>query len=527
MIGHPLKVRELLEEISRGELLLPEFQRAYVWKTEQVVRLIDSLYHDYPTGQILLWDTTKAPLTKGLEGVSAPRGLGAVSRPKVVLDGQQRLTSLYKALAPAAEDPVDVCFHLDSEQFSERKRRYAKDPRWVSIRDVLGEARHDLEVLQAIAADGGPSLGDPGCKPYLDRLRRLRRIADYAFPIEIFRSDDFEEVTELFVRINSSGTRLRRAELVLAQLTLRLPGAIVDRFDAAVEAFGARGFELDPRFLVRALVAVGTGKSRLDRLDALWANSPAELDALWERTRAALERAVTFVRHNARFQSSAWLPSLNALVPLVAFFDRQPATARDVEVGLARWLYLATLRGRYSASVEARLDQDLAAAQGERPVVALLEQLLATGQRLEVDPAEVEAADRRSPLFALLYAAARQRGATDWFSGVALGDLPPGQDVVIHPVFPRALLDEAGVAPERRDELANLVFLAAPPTREVAQRPPAETLTEVAARDPKRLESQGVPLDRALWQVERYDDFLAARREALADAVNALLDDPR
>src|SRR5690606_16879187 len=97
--------------------------------------------------------------------------------------------------------------------------------------------------------------------------------------------------------------------------------------------------------------------------------------------------------------------------------------------------------------------------------------------------------DRRSPLFALLYAAARQRGATDWFSGVALGDLPPGQEVVIHPVFPRALLDEAGVAPERRDELANLVFLAAPPTREAAQRPPAETLAEVAARDPKRLEA--------------------------------------
>jgi len=98
MIGHPLKVRELLDEISRGLVLLPEIQRAYVWKGPQVSKLLDSLYHEYPAGQILLWDTIELPITKQLEGVEAP-ALPSADRPKIVLDGQQRLTSLHQVLA--------------------------------------------------------------------------------------------------------------------------------------------------------------------------------------------------------------------------------------------------------------------------------------------------------------------------------------------------------------------------------------------------------------------------------------------
>src|SRR5687768_6880867 len=98
MIANPLKVRELLDEVVGGKVVLPEIQRAYVWKGPQVAKLMDSLYKEYPSGQILLWDTMDLPITKNLEGVKSP-ALPAVGSPKIVLDGQQRLTSLFKALA--------------------------------------------------------------------------------------------------------------------------------------------------------------------------------------------------------------------------------------------------------------------------------------------------------------------------------------------------------------------------------------------------------------------------------------------
>jgi hypothetical protein len=134
MIGHPLKVRELLDEIARGQVLLPEIQRAYVWKGPQVAKLIGSLYREYPVGQILLWDTIDLPITRQLEGVEAPP-LPSADRPKIVLDGQQRLTSLHKALG--SDDGIDVYFNLDSEQFQLYLRRLNADPLWVPVRAVL------------------------------------------------------------------------------------------------------------------------------------------------------------------------------------------------------------------------------------------------------------------------------------------------------------------------------------------------------------------------------------------------------
>lgn len=524
MIVHPLKVRELLDEVARGEIVLPEFQRAYVWKPTQVVRLLDSLYRGYPAGQVLLWETDDLATTRGLEGVAAS-GYAPAGRPKVVLDGQQRLTSLYKALAADAKDPVDVRFDLRTEQFALRRARNERSPYWVDVRAVVTGARHDLDILRAIAAAGGPSLDDPACNVFLERLQALRRVAEFCFPIEVFRSGDLEQVTELFVRINAGGTRLRQAELVLAQLTLHLPGVVSSRFEEALERYAARGYALDARLLVRALVALGTGQSRFGPASSLWRRPPDELEALWERTREALDRAVEFVRARAHFERSEWLPSLNALVPLAAVLDRQPELSREDEVGLLRWFWLAQLRGRYSAAAEAAMDEDLRAAAGERPVVKLLAQLLAHASSAAVEPDELDEADWRNPAFPMTYAVACRRGARDWFTGAPLVARARGE-VVVHPIFPRAVLEEAGVPRRRHDEVANLAFLAERPGVQATSLPPEAYLPDVLAADPKRLEAQSVPLDPALWRVDRYDDFLAARRAMLADAINRLFDDP-
>jgi hypothetical protein len=527
MIGHPLKVRELLEEIDRGEVLLPEIQRAYVWKGPQVAKLIDSLYREYPSGQILLWDTINLPITKGLEGVENP-SMPTVGHPKIVLDGQQRLTSLYRALGPSSK-PVDVYFNLESEQFQLYLRRLDADPRWIPVREVVNNEKHDLDILKGIAATGGPGLDDPQSKIYLDRLQRLKRIGDYKFPIEIYRSDDYEEVTELFVRINAGGTRLRAAELVLAQLALRLPGAVVETFEEAMDEYAEVGYDLRPRFLIRALIAIGTGQSRYRHLLEFWKRPPEELGALWKRTRRGVDRAVNFSRHNARFESSDWLPSLNALIPLSAYFEGHKRITPDVEEGLLRWFYLAFLRMRYSGAGETAMDEDLKAVASDDPIDQLMKNALSAGVSAEVTPEEFDDAGWRNPLFALAYAVARKRGAKDWFTGVTLAtDVVGGENAVqVHHVFPKAILRKQKVVARKDiDEIANLAFLAAQPNRKISARPPVEYLAEIGDKHPERLEAQCVPMDRDLWRIERFQEFLAERRRLLARAINDLIAKP-
>jgi hypothetical protein len=534
MIGHPLKVQELIDEITRSQVLLPEIQRAYVWKRPQVAKLIDSLYREYPSGQILLWDTKNLPITKDLEGVQASQ-LPSAGQPKIVLDGQQRLTSLYKALSAAPEllgdengSRVDVYFNVETEQFQLYQRRLSKDPLWVSVRDVVAGKSGELSVLQRIAQAGGPPLDDPRSQEYLNRLKRLRAISQYKFPIEIFRSDDYEEVTELFVRINSGGTRLRAAELVLAQLALRLPGTLVEKFEEALDEYAELGYELDSRFLTRAFITAGTGQSRFRHLIEFWKKPPQDLEKIWDRTRAGIDCAVNFVRQNARFESSDWLPSLNALIPLTAYFQRHPALTPNTEEGLLRWFYVASLRGRYSGSGETAMDEDLKAAAADNPIEALMANAVSPGQSIEVSADEFDDAGWRNPLFAAAYAVARKRGAKDWFRGIALSTDVVGSDhdIQVHHIFPKAQLKKIGASIKDRDEIANLAFLAARPNRQIAARLPEQYLAEIADKHPERLEAQSVPLDRDLWRLERFQDFLAERRKLLAKAVNELINSP-
>jgi hypothetical protein len=148
--------------------------------------------------------------------------------------------------------------------------------------------------------------------------RGSERVGDYKYPIEIFKTDDYDQVTELFVRINSGGTRLRAAELVLAQLALRLPGALVETFEKAIDEYDELGYELDARFLIRALIVSGTGQSRFRYLSEFWKKQPSEIRKIWKNARRGIDAAVNFVRQNAGFESSDWLPSLNALIPLAS-----------------------------------------------------------------------------------------------------------------------------------------------------------------------------------------------------------------
>ena len=408
MIANPLKIKFLLGDIARNKIVLPEIQRAYVWKGPQVAKLLDSLYHEFPIGQVLLWDTCKLPITKNLQGV-IEGSLPNAGKPQIVLDGQQRLTSLYLALSGDTETKIDVWFNLDTEEFHRYLNRMKADPRWISVRDVINGKKITVKILKEIKESNICQINDEKEQIYIDKIEKLKKIGEYQIPIELFTSDSYESATELFVRINSKGTRLRASELVIAQLALRIPKIIVDTFEKSMEEYEDSGFKLDTRFLTRALVSIGTGQSRFRYLTEFWKKSETEIMKTWEDTHKAVNIAVNFVRHNAGFETSSWLPSLNALIILSSYFNKYPKIAKDVESGLLKWFYLASLRGRYSGSSETYMDEDLKAIKSDNPLENLMKNLKEMGRSFQVTPDEFDDAGRRNPLFTMTYAVARKK----------------------------------------------------------------------------------------------------------------------
>jgi len=137
MIGEPLRVSTLVDEIDSQEIVVPEIQRGYVWKKQQAARLIESLHRDFPTGSILLWDPPEVVangiVTRALKNQGANKR--ANFRPKIVLDGQQRLTSLYKVFRLDKE--LKVYFNVQEERFELYRSALKNQPLWLSVSEVI------------------------------------------------------------------------------------------------------------------------------------------------------------------------------------------------------------------------------------------------------------------------------------------------------------------------------------------------------------------------------------------------------
>jgi hypothetical protein len=528
MIGNPLKIKDLISEMTQGSIRIPEIQRSYVWKRSQIAKLLDSIYRGFPTGSILLWDTAQEVIFKDMQ-TNLGRNVRPDFVPKIVLDGQQRLTSLGKVFDQATPKQDRIIFNVAAEVFEPYSPRNSADPRWVDVTQLLTDELSELDVLEHLKDAGLVDWNDRDERRSIhERLKKLSAIREYQYPVELVREDDLEIVTEVFIRVNSGGTRLREAELALARLAWKLPGSIVGPFGQMEEACEERGFDLDTRFLMRSLISTATRQSRFRDLKAFWERPVKEIEHAWERTENGLRLALDFVEGNIGIPGSELLPSQFSLIPLVVVFSEREQLSGEEEKTLRRWCLLANAFSRYVGASETTLNQDLTIlGNGCENIAGLLDQLLRDlRSEPKINAQDLERAGTSSPFFLLSYLAAVQRNATDWFKGIRIrrDSFADDQNIEYHHIFPKKLLNARGIDRYTRDEMANIAFLGQKANRRILARQPADYLAEIAEHDPARLEAQCVPMDRSLWELDRYEDFLATRRQSLAEAMNQVME---
>lgn len=548
---HPgLRVGDLVELIEHQEVLLPDFQRGYVWRRPQVLKFLDSLYRGYPIGQVLLWippqslsDSDAAQQGRPL-GTSPGQQQGAAifasaeraervspgrspqaraAPPQFVLDGQQRLTTLYRLLR--GDDGAKVRFHVGDEIFVIETAVSAKDPLWAPVGDILGSPRGLSKALSRLQKELKLAPDDPYFERYQANLQRLALVRERVLPVDVVRLADPEQVAELFVRINS-GTPLRRAELALAQLAWRWPGALVVRLGDALEEFVEAGFDFSAPFLMRCFVSVATGQAGFSNLDALWKLNEITLARNWEKAHNGLRSTVAFIQEVARLPTGDDLPSLNVLVPMTALFAKGIRLDAAQTQQLLYWFLVAGSFGRYGANVEARLAEDLHAIFSEAPLAGLLKSLeQTTSAPPAVPPTDLEGRGVGSGVFLLMASLLRLKGVHDWWPA-AIGGRPPSpargeRDLVVHPIFTRKQLQEAGVDPELSEEMANLLLLPHRPPSKLAQANPEDLIAKMS---PALLKEQWAPESKLLWTAPRAAEFLQTRRELIAQAFTVALE---
>lgn len=512
------EIGTLLNEIAAGEIKLPEIQRGYVWKPTQVAKLIDSLYRQYPTGSFLFWKTSETPLSRDFAIDGAPQRPGV--QPLYLLDGQQRLTALSRALGE--HEGTEIVFNAETEAFQNQSAATQRDARWVKVRDVV---RADADLF-SMAENLHDATGLERGKIFR-RLQRLAAIRSRKYHMEILTDFPYEEIAQIFVRVNSGGRSLRTSDLALATLSARWPGVLAKLEDEA-DRWAAHGWkDIDTTFLTRALTGavLGRGLSTWSHARLIKAQVE-ELERGWATVQRGLSVLVPLVKNNLRISHSSLLPSMIVLLPLIVLLGERPDDPLPSETAdaILYWLLVATIRNRYSSATDTTLGQDIPAARTADPVRALVKNLGIAGTRVEVTPLDLAGRSVNSPYFLLSYLVAQENGARDWWYGtkISIGGTG-GQSLEYHHIHPQATLrnQPADYKKGEINDLANLAFISARANRKISDRPPAEYFREVGASE---LEKHFVPLAESLRVSSAYREFLAERRALLASAMTAYLD---
>ncbi len=223
-----MKISTVLDHIDSGHIALPEFQRGYVWNRDQVRALFDSMYRRHPVGGLLVWATESKTATHRGDG---PLAAGVV---KLLLDGQQRMTSLYGVVRGRpprffdgnAQAFTGLRFHLESETFAfYQPVKMQDDPLWIDVTDLLKRGNSGLgEFVTRLGEHAGHSarVGE-----YVGRLSRLLGIVDIELHVEEITGADktLDVVVDIFNRVNSGGTKLSKGDLALAKICAEWPAA--------------------------------------------------------------------------------------------------------------------------------------------------------------------------------------------------------------------------------------------------------------------------------------------------------------
>lgn len=566
------ELSNLLHYIDLGDIGLPDIQRPFVWPNAKVRDLFDSMYKGFPVGYILFWENA---------GADGARHIGSTEKQhhianRLIVDGQQRLTSLYSVLrgrrvldGDYKERLIEIAFNPKLRRFEVSDAAIKRDPDWISnISDLWASNRSSRRITNDYIAQiskKGP-LTDDEEEVISHNLDRLIDLQKYPFTaLEIASSVDEEQVADIFVRINSEGVKLNQADFILTLLSV-----FWDQGRARLESFCRESriptktsdnpspynhfIEPEPDQLLRVSIALGFMRARLKSVyqilrgkDSETGDYKPELRTKQFEILAASQNHVLNLTHwhqflsalvGAGFRSHELISSQSALLYSYVFYligkVKFHIAEHALQKAIGRWFFFVSLRGRYTSSPETVMDADLnrikILATGDQ-FLSVLDGLIAneiTDDYWSITlPAELATSSARNPQLFSYIASQNRLGARVLFSHKSIADLidptikTKKKALERHHLFPRDWLEKNGIKEQTEiNQIANYALLEWPDNIEISNENPAEYFHKIQSRFETNLDVwQKMMSDHCMptdWHSLNYHSFLEQRRKLIA-----------
>jgi len=523
-----MKISTILDHIDSGHMALPEFQRGYVWNRDQVRGLFDSLYRRHPVGGLLVWATESKTADHRGDG---PLAAGVV---KLLLDGQQRITSLYgvvRGRAPkffdgSAQAFTGLRFHLETETFAfYQPLKMQGDPLWVDVTELMQKGTAGLgEFVTRLTSvpELSPKVGD-----YVGRLSRLLGIVEVDLHNEEVTGPDktLDVVVDIFNRVNSGGTKLSKGDLALAKICADWPDAR-DTMKAKLREWNKAGFQFNLDWLLRSVNTVLTGEAKFQFLHEKTAE---EIQNGLKRAAKHVDTSLNMIGGRLGLDHDQVFFGRFGVPVMVRYLDQRssPMDMKERDK-LLFWFVQAAMWGRFSGSTESFIDQDLAALEGEDGGLdKLLEQLRLWHGGLRAEPGHFTGWSLGARFYPVLYLLTRMGESRDWATGLPLKANLLGKmsRLEVHHIFPKAQLYKRKFKRPEVNALGNFCFLTKDTNLDISDRLPEDYFPKVEQAHPGALASQWIPTDPALWKIENFREFLDARKALLAAELNRRMEE--
>ena len=518
------QLESLLSQIDSGSMLLPEFQRGYVWNRDQVRGLLRSLYLGYPVGGLLVWETETSP--EDVRGTDI-----AVGNRTLLLDGQQRLTTLYGVVRGRPPkffegDPntfLGLRFSVEDETFEFYSPAKMKgDPTWIDVTRLFQEEGLKPFIDEFSVPEYKDKFSD-----YLKRLSELSNILKREFHLEkiVGKDKTTDVVVDIFNRVNSGGTKLSKGDLALAKISAKAP-ELRNKMRDDLVTWEDNGYHFTLDWLLRNVNAVATGRSQFLHLDDVHIT---DFEKALEQSTKYINAILNLIASRLGLDHDRVLMGRFAL-PVLALYLHQHGgkfpTKADADKALYWYIHVG-LWGRFAGSTESMLAQDyeILRKSGLDGVIQEVERTRGGSLKISADDFKVNTMGSR--FYPLLYLLTRVGAGKDLLTGVELQKSLLGNlsSLQVHHIFPKKVLRDAGYKRTEINAVANFCFLTQESNLIITKREPEDYFKQVIKEaGEEALSSQWIPLDKKLWKIENYREFLSARRELLANAANSFLD---
>jgi hypothetical protein len=512
--------RKIIEQVTSGAIRIPAFQRGFVWDAERVAYLMDSIYKGYPFGAVILWRTK--------EKLNSERDLGPFELPEgqadfpldYVLDGQQRITSIFGVfqtdLEPQADDSwTNIYFDMDAAADFQESQFLALTAEEVDL------GRHfPIKTFFDVTAyrQATRGLTDPQAV-LIDSVQAIFKEA--VVPTQEIITDDRSKVAIVFERVNRLGVELDVFQLLTAW-TWSEDFDLQTRFSELADELKPHGFSdlaEDTNLLLRCCSAVVAG----DASPTAFVNlKGADVRDRFDDIESGIKGAIDFLKKNIHVQSLANLPYPASLVPLAVFFARKSLTLKNEQrETLVRWFWRSCFSRRYSAGVIRNLNRDIeeAANLREGRPSALADFAAPVDEEFFDQAFTIGTVNTRT--FILLLA---QQQPVSFVSGqpVTLSKVLQAYNRnEFHHLMPRAYLRGEGEVTREINSLVNFAIISASDNKVLGGVAPSEYKKHMPAA------KLNLILDRSLIPDELFQDdyaaFRAKRAVKLVQAAKALM----